>query len=189
MVGFVLWDVETFLISFQLFLLFVAVAQAFVALPNSGLKFAREKNPSLQTPLDVYAFDFDSNAGYTVTSKTYRGNGFTAYVLDFKSQLWMPQLSSRPLWQHWLTVCIPDGKVADTAFMYMDGPNNSDEPDPTLYAPFYMMCSVMDGVVVYLQQCPNQPLSFPDHPGGMTEDDLIAYGWRKFLNGSAVDPR
>src|SRR5262249_54257484 len=50
-------------------------------------------------------------------------------------------------------------------------------------------CSaIQGGGVVYLQQIPNAAISFPDHPGGLSEDALIAYTWNKFLNGSATDP-
>jgi Ca2+/Na+ antiporter len=92
-------------------LLFVVACAGFVQLPNVGLKYAREQNPSLQTPLDKYVWNYDTNAGFDVYPKTYAGKGFTAYVLDFKSQEYFPNISSRPIWQHWLTVCIPEGNV------------------------------------------------------------------------------
>ena len=104
----------------------------FVQLPNVGLKFAREPNVAKQTALDRYAWEYDANAGYDVHDKVYQGPGFTAYVLDFKSQSWFPEISSRPVWQHWLTICIPHGKVPSTAFIYNDGPNNTKEPDADL---------------------------------------------------------
>ncbi len=43
------------------------------------------------------------------------------------------------------------------------------------------------GVVVYLQQVPNEGIAFPDH-GSMSEDNLIAYTWDKYLRGNATDP-
>lgn len=60
--------------------------EAFVQLPDVGLKFARESDPSQMTPLDTYVWQYDKNAGFDVHPKTYVGKGFTAYVLDFKSQ-------------------------------------------------------------------------------------------------------
>jgi PhoPQ-activated pathogenicity-related protein len=73
--------------------------------------------------------------------------------------------------------------------MYMDGPKNHAQPDDELNPGVYMMCNGgTQGPVVYLQQIPNEDLSFPDHPEPQGEDALIAYGWRKFLNGSATDP-
>jgi PhoPQ-activated pathogenicity-related protein len=118
----------------------------------------------------------------------YGGLGWKGYVLSLESGAWKPQVSSRPVWQHWLTVCIPDHVNQSIAAMYMDGPGNSDKPDTTLNAPVYILCQNNPGVTVYLQQVPNEDISFPDHPGGLGEDDLIAYTWRKFLNGSATDP-
>ncbi len=73
--------------------------------------------------------------------------------------------------------------------MYMDGPGNTQTPDSDLNPEIYMFCNgKTGGPTVYLEQVPNEDLSFPDHPGGIGEDALIAYGWRKFLNGSATDP-
>ena len=98
-------------------------------------------------------------------------------------------MSSRPLWQHWVTVCVPDKITQSVGLMYMDGPRNTPTPDASLNPEIDMICSGNLGApVVYLQQIPNEDLSFPDYPSPLGEDALIAYGWRKFLNGSAVDP-
>jgi PhoPQ-activated pathogenicity-related protein len=173
--------------SFVLLVALVSLAASQrVRLPP--VTYPREPDRAKWTALDKYVMAPDDFAGYTPYPKTYKGRGWTAYVLSFTSQAWKASVSSRPVWQHWLTVCVPDKTTHTTAAMYMDGPDNSPTPQDTLYFAFDMMCSAMHGVVAYLQQIPNQPLAFPDHPDGLTEDDLIAYGWRKFLNGSAVDP-
>lgn len=71
----------------------------------------------------------------------------------------------------------------------MDGPGNSETPSDTLNGVIYMMCNAnLGGPIVYLQQVPNEDLSFPDHPQGLGEDALIAYTWRKFLDGNISDP-
>merc|ERR1711991_333478 len=91
--------------------------------------------------------------------------------------------------QHWLTVCVPDVITQETAIMYMDGPSNSEQPDDELNPIAYMFCSTVDeGIAVYLQQIPNEDISFPDHPQAIGEDALIAYTWRKFFNESGSDP-
>ena len=120
---------------------------------------------------------------------TYKAEGWTGYILNFNSGTWQSATSSRPLWQHWLTICIPDKVTQSLALMYMDGPHNTAEPSAELNAAIYMMANAGTGApIVYLQQIPNEDLSFDDHPQGLGEDALIAYGWRKFLNGSATDP-
>merc|ERR1711991_463922 len=151
--------------------------------------YPRETNPSKQTPLDTYVNTYDDTAGYSVYPKTYSGADWTAYVLNFDSGTWKPEVSSRPLWQHWLTVCIPNNVTQTTAMMYMDGPKNTATPESELNPAIYMICNGgTGGITAYLQQIPNEDLSFPDHPAGLGEDALIAYGWRKFINGSATDP-
>jgi PhoPQ-activated pathogenicity-related protein len=97
------------------------------------------------------------------------------------------------VWQHWLTICIPDNLTQPIARMYMDGPRNTPEPETELYPAIYLLCDdKSEALTVYLQQIPNEDLSFPDQPAGLGEDALIAYGWRKFLNetisGGTADP-
>jgi PhoPQ-activated pathogenicity-related protein len=87
------------------------------------------------TALDRYVWTYDSTAGYEVYPKTYQGNGWTGYVLDFNSGLWKPEVSSRPLWQHWLTVCIPDQIRHTVATMYLDGPGNSEVREKKMRSP------------------------------------------------------
>ena len=37
------------------------------------------------------------------------GDGYTAYFINMTSQTWLTAAdSSRPVWYHWLTVCIPN---------------------------------------------------------------------------------
>jgi PhoPQ-activated pathogenicity-related protein len=72
---------------------------------------------------------------------------------------------------------------------YIDGPGNSETPDPLLNAAIYMICDGGTGALtLYLQQVPNEDLSFPDNPHPIGEDALIAYAWRKFIVGGAKDP-
>jgi PhoPQ-activated pathogenicity-related protein len=72
--------------------------------------------------------------------------------------------------------------------MYLDGPGNSETPDPQLNPVIDMICSGnTGGLTVYLQQVPNEDISFPGNPN-LGEDALIAFAWRKFLDGGAKDP-
>ncbi len=98
-----------------------------------------------QTALDKFAWAYDPYAGFDVYPKTYRGPGWTGYVLDFQSGSWKPTLSSRPVWQHWLTVCVPDTMTQNVAAMYMDGPGNSETPDAQLNPVVDLMASNMNG--------------------------------------------
>ena len=58
--------------------------------------------------------------------------------------------------------------------MYMDGPGNSEQPDDILNPVIDMFCANVDeGIAVYLQQIPNEDISFPDYPSPLGEDALI----------------
>jgi PhoPQ-activated pathogenicity-related protein len=97
---------------------FVALALCEQRYPLPRKNYARETNTSKQTPLDTYVWTYDDTAGYELYPQTYSGKGWTGYILNFNSGLWQPQTSSRPLWQHWLTVCVPDTVTEKTALMY-----------------------------------------------------------------------
>src|SRR5438874_7898114 len=61
-----------------------------------------------RTALDDYIAKPDSTYSWRVV-KTIPGNGYTAFVLDLKSQTWRtsPEVN-RPVWQHWLTIVKPN---------------------------------------------------------------------------------
>lgn len=154
--------------------------------------YPRETNPEKWTALDTFVWTPDPFAGYEeYRSQTYRGVGWTGFVLDLDSGSWQVETSTRPVWQHWVVVCVPERLTHATALMYLDGPGNSERPDPELDPAVAMMCSGnTGGLVVYVEQIPNEHLGFAGNPGAesLTEDGMIAFAWRKFLNGSATDP-
>ena len=64
--------------------------------------------PLEETALDRYVAKPDATFEWSLAN-TIDGEGFTAYVLDMKSQTWRPKESDRPVWEHWLTIIKPDG--------------------------------------------------------------------------------
>lgn len=142
---------------------------------------------------------------------TASGCSTTAYVLSLTSQRWMSDdillsnSSARSLWRHQLSVVVPDAchtapdSCRSTAWLYVTGGHNPLTPlsprDGELLQAAELACAGRT-IGAVLKQVPNQPVIFRDelphppdmYPGGeRSEDGIIAYGWRRFLDARAAN--
>jgi PhoPQ-activated pathogenicity-related protein len=110
------------------------------------------------------------------------GPGYSGAVLRLTSQTWLgPEAVDRPVWEHWLTVIIPDEVVHDTAFLYITGGEHGDAAPTEAPAGFGRMAVETRSIVAQLNDVPNQPLTFPERPDEpLVEDALIARQQVKF---------
>jgi PhoPQ-activated pathogenicity-related protein len=135
-----------------------------------------------RTPLDDYIAKPDPAYAWKLV-KTVPGDGVTSYVLDLTSQTWRstPEVD-RPVWRHWLTITKPDKVTSDTALLAIGGGRNGGEAPAAAPADAVDRARRTGTVVVSLGQVPNQPLVFNKDGQERVEDDLIAYGYIKFLD-------
>ncbi len=134
-----------------------------------------------ETALDRYVHTPDPAYKWEL-AKTIPGQGYTAYVLNMTSQNWMtPAEVDRTEWKHWVTIVKPDTVESDIALlMITGGNNNSGVPDKV--DPFTASIAVKTKTVtVELRMIPNQPLSFFGESRKRTEDAIIAFTWKKYL--------
>jgi PhoPQ-activated pathogenicity-related protein len=138
--------------------------------------------PKTKTPLDDYVAKADPTYAWKLV-KSIPGDGVTSFVLDLKSQSWRsaPEVD-RPVWQHWLTITRPDKVTGDTALLAIGGGRNGGEAPAAAPADAVDRARRTGTVVVSLGQVPNQPLVFNRDGKERVEDDLIAYGYIKFLD-------
>lgn len=134
-----------------------------------------------RTALDTYIAKPDTNYSWRLAS-TIPGDGYTTFVIDMISQSWLtPKEVNRTLWQHWLTLVVPDKLSSSTALLLIGGgstrTNVPGKPDANLI----VMAKTTKTVVAELRNVPNQPLVFAGETKGRSEDSLIAYTWDKFL--------
>lgn len=138
-----------------------------------------------ETALDRYVKAPDPNYKYEVV-RTIPGPGYTAYVVDLTSQAWLTEKEvNRTVWKHWLTIVKPEKLKHDKAFLFISGGNNRS-PAPERVDAFVAAIATQTGTVAAeLRMVPNQPLSFHGETRQRVEDSLIAYGWKKYLEGES----
>ena len=113
------------------------------------------------------------------------GDGYTLHTIEMTSQTWLTEAEvDRPLWTHWLMLVEPDEIRSDAAFLYISSGRNGGDP-PEQANPLALQPALATGSFsAELRMVPNQPLTFVgDDYGERVEDQLIAYGWAKFLRG------
>jgi len=137
---------------------------------------------SVATPLDEYIAKPDPSYTFEVVRTIDHPLG-KIYVIDMKSQRWRSDKEvDRTLWQHWLTITVPNNVAFDTALLWINGGSNGGSAPAGPEGMLAEMAIKSKTVVADLRMVPNQPLVFSDDPGNQRhEDAIIAYTFDKFL--------
>ena len=134
-----------------------------------------------KTALDRYVAQADPTYKWSLV-KTIAGSGVTGYVLDMTSQTWLtPAEVNRPEWKHWVTIHKPDKVESDVALLMITGGSNENNAPEKLDGFMQTVAEKTKTVTVELRMIPNQPLSFFGEPRKRTEDSMIAFTWKKFM--------
>ena len=146
--------------------------------------FVDEK--TVLSPLEAYVQTEDDVFEYQLVDEV-KGEGFTFYVLRMVSQKWLTTAEVEdPVWWHWLTIIIPEGAKSNKGMLFISGGSHSTKQPKKPKDMLLQLALGAQGVVIGLHNIPNQPTVFSgDDYGPRVEDELIAYGWRKFLEGGA----
>jgi PhoPQ-activated pathogenicity-related protein len=141
---------------------------------------------TMSSALANYVNAPDTSYHYSVAN-TISYPGFTYYVLDMTSQTWRsPAEVDKPVWRHWVEVVVPTINLSGTALLLVDGGNNSFGSPPSsldeeLLA-FSQVAILTRSVAVRLRTVPSEPLRFTDETIARSEDEIIAYTFRKYLD-------
>ncbi len=143
---------------------------------------------SLHSPLETYVASRDKTTTWE-TVDTIRVEGHTTYILRMISQKWLTEKEVKdPVWWHWLTVVVPDSLQDHTGMLFIGGGNRQRKQPEKAGEQFLQTALTTESIVAELHNVPNQPLEFTGDTFGLRdEDEIIAYGWRKFLEGGARD--
>lgn len=149
---------------------------------------ATASETAYDTPLDVYVNKPDPAFEYNVVD-TIPGEGITTYVVRMVSQRWLTEAEVKdPVWWHWLTIVVPDQVQFDKAMLFIGGGSRTREQPQRPEEMQAQIALASQSVVAGLHNVPNQPVEFVgDDYGPRVEDELIAYGWRQFLEGGAKE--
>lgn len=121
--------------------------------------------------------------------KNVQGEKFDFLVLKMISQNWLTtDQVDQTEWWHWISIVVPKDFPYHTGMMWIGGgsteTNMPTEPSELILA----TAMKTNSVVAQIHNIPFQPLNFVgDDETDRKEDGIIAYGWRKFLEGGAKD--
>ena len=108
--------------------------------------------------------------------------GVTVYVYKLTSQVWRSiDEVNRTVWQHRLTLAVPDNLTSNKAILFTFGGENNEDylsPDLSRVEILATFALASGSIAAQVSQVPNQPLVFSDEPSiSRIEDDLVAYSW------------
>jgi PhoPQ-activated pathogenicity-related protein len=134
-----------------------------------------------ETALDRYVRKPDSSFQYKLVN-TIPGSGVTTYVLEMTSQHYLTEGEvNTPVWMHNLVIVKPDTVTSSKALMFISG-GSIPLKAPTSADAFYMDVARTTGTVVAeIRQIPNEPVIMAGETKKRSEDGIIAYTWRKFM--------
>lgn len=154
---------------------------AVVALGLGSIAHADSPADFPQTALDRYVKKPDPAYTYSVV-KTIEDPAFTTYILTMTSQTWRKaEEVDRNVWQHDLIIVKPKDVKTHTALLYIDGGSNNGKV-PEGASPLLTHIALSTGGVVFnLRHIPNEPLTFTEDGKKRTEDEIIAFTWKKYM--------
>lgn len=161
-------------------------AAAIAALLLSSAAQSTPLDDYVNTPDPAYKYTLQEDA--TVSKPTHETR-----VYHLVSQNWLKETEvDRTLWEHWVTVSIPAERQDSSALIMIGGGSNGGgAPSPS--SALDQIAIMTKSVVIEVKQIPNQPLHFTGEQmekykeKGRKEDELITYGWDKFLNGERAE--
>jgi len=145
-----------------------------------------EEQPE-SNPFEEYLSQADPSYSYEL-EETFEEENYTAYVLRMVSQQWLTEAEvNQTEWWHWVTIVVPDTVEHQTGLLWIGGGSVDTRPDETLEPLVVEAALATQSVTAHLHNVPFQPVSFRNDMAfdERSEDEIIAYGWRKFLEGGA----
>ena len=144
--------------------------------------------PNNYSPLEAYVDTEDSVFRYEIL-KTEKLDQHTFHVLKVYSQQWLSDsLVMDPLWWHYINLVVPDSIKNDEALMIISGGDREDDVAENGGALLTRAALASGSITAEIRNVPNQPIRFQsDTANRMYEDEIIAHGWKMFLESGAEE--
>ena len=134
------------------------------------------------TALDRYVATPDPAYKWQVATNSTVAGGVVMTSIDLTSQTWLTTNEvDKPVWRHWLNIYRPPEVAHSTAFLMITGGNNRDMKPPKPGNEMAMIAMATKSVIAELKQVPSEPLVFVGDGKSRTEDEILAFGWAKYL--------
>jgi PhoPQ-activated pathogenicity-related protein len=117
------------------------------------------------------------------------GEQYDYHVLKMYSQHWLtPDIVDQTEWWHWVSMVVPKETPYSTAMLWIGGGSTNSKMPESPNDLILAAATSTNSVVAQIHNVPFQPITFAnDTFGERYEDEIISYGWRKFLEGGAKD--
>jgi len=146
------------------------------------------EKPEVTFPLKEYVMAGDEAFSYAIVD-TIKGETWREYVVKMVSGTWLTEQEvDQTEWWHWLNIIVPDQVRKNESMIIIGGGSAHDTvPEPT--EEWLIEAALKTGSIIsHISNIPYQPIDFKrDEKEGRYEDDLIAYGWRQFLESGAKE--
>ncbi|MEN8229062.1 MAG: PhoPQ-activated protein PqaA family protein [Bacteroidota bacterium] len=145
-----------------------------------------ETKPEPSFPLKDYVMAGDEAFRYTIV-ETNKGKTWTGYKVKLISGTWLTEQEvDHPVWWHWLNIIVPD-EVRETESMMIIGGGSKHDTVPIDNDTWLIEAAIATGSIIsYVSNIPFQPIDYKgDQKDDRYEDDLIAFGWRQYLESGA----
>ena len=138
--------------------------------------------------LKEYVNTADPSFAYEVKD-TFEGDGWTEYRAIMTSGTWLSENEVvNPEWWHKVTIIKPDNLNQTESLMVIGAGSNKEKEPMAAKAALVESAIATQSVVAEISNIPFQQTTFKnDDYGPRVEDELIAFGWRQFLEGGAKD--
>ena len=138
--------------------------------------------------MEEYVYKTDPAFRYNI-EETYNGEGWTEYRVKMVSGTWLTEEKvNHTEWWHWVTLVVPDEVVETEALVVIGGGSTRDKEPQAANELLVQAALETKSIITEIRNIPFQPLNYVgDEKDDRAEDDIIAYGWRQYLEGGARD--
>ena len=138
--------------------------------------------------LKEYVQNIDPAFKYEIID-TSSAEKWTEYHIKMVSGTWLTDSEvNHTEWWHWITIIVPKDILETEALLFIGGGSSKDiEPNK---ASQLLINAALEtkSIIAEISNIPFQPLDFvDDSKNDRYEDDLIAFGWKEFLENGAKD--